>query len=80
MVPELGIQSYLGRVIFQEELFGDFWQLHVNLKDYISFANLGFYSPESTTENKKGTGSDNHYSSECFYFIVQLLSFQFGFP
>ncbi|XP_057273926.1 endomucin isoform X3 [Pezoporus wallicus] len=35
--------------------------------------NLGFYSPESTPENKKGTGSDNHYSSVILPVVITLI-------
>ncbi|XP_061216907.1 endomucin isoform X2 [Neopsephotus bourkii] len=35
--------------------------------------NLGFYSPESTRENKKGTGSDNHYSSVILPVVITLI-------
>lgn len=64
------------RVIFRGELFGEFWQLHVNLKGNISFANLAFGSPGSSSGNKKVPESAIHYSSECSCFVVQLLSFQ----
>lgn len=57
-------------------MFGEFWQLHVNLKGNISFANLAFDNAGSSSGNKNAAGSDIHYSSECSYFIVQLLSFQ----
>ncbi|KAM9579527.1 endomucin isoform 1-T1 [Guaruba guarouba] len=32
-----------------------------------------FYSPESTPENKKGTGSDNHYSSIILPVVITLI-------
>ncbi|XP_033920898.1 endomucin [Melopsittacus undulatus] len=32
-----------------------------------------FYSPESTPENKKGTGSDNHYSSVILPVVITLI-------